>query len=57
MQILAHGIKGSSANFRMDELLKMANKFEQMAKENNSEYNYEETFKSIKKIVEEIAII
>ncbi|WP_455755631.1 ATP-binding protein [Sulfurimonas sp.] len=56
MQVLAHGIKGSSANFRMDDLLKITDEFEKMAKQNNSEYDYKGTFENIKKLVEEIAI-
>ena len=57
MQILAHGIKGSSANFRMENLQNMASELENMAKNHNTEYNYKYIFKNIKAIVEDIEVV
>jgi len=57
IQILAHGIKGSSANFRMENLQNMANELESMAKNHNTQYNYNYIFKNIKAIVEDIEVV
>jgi len=57
IQILAHGIKGSSANFRMENLQNMANELENMAKNHNTQYNYYYIFKNIKAIVEYIEVV
>jgi len=53
----AHSIKGSSGNFRIDELLKMSTEMEQMAKSNDKEYNYEFVFEKIKRRIEDIKIV
>jgi len=53
----AHSIKGSSGNFRIDELLKMSTEMEHMAKLHDQEYNYESVFKDIKKRIESIKIL
>jgi len=55
--LLAHSIKGSSGNFRVEELQKSASEMEQMAKSENSAYKYREKFIRIKERIEEIAII
>ena len=57
IQILAHGIKGSSANFRMENLQNLAGKLESMAKNNDSHFNYQENFELIKSILEDVKIV
>ncbi len=52
--LLAHNIKGSSANFRLEVLQNRAGEMERMAKDKNSEYIYEETFLDIQRIIQEI---
>jgi len=52
----AHSIKGSSGNFRIEELLKNAAEMEQMAKHENHEYDYEAVFEKIQKKIESIKI-
>ncbi|WP_373036132.1 ATP-binding protein [Sulfurimonas sp.] len=52
----AHSIKGSSGNFRIEVLQNSASEMEQMAKSENSDYDYEKVFKTIKKRVQEIDI-
>ncbi len=49
--LLAHNIKGSSGNFRIDFLQKNASEMESMAKSENSTYNYEKVFESIKETI------
>ena len=44
----AHSIKGSSGNFRIEDLLRNATEMEQMAKLKNSEYDYNATYEKIK---------
>jgi len=53
----AHSIKGSSGNFRIDELLKMSTEMEQMAKSNDELYDYSFVFDKIKKRIEAIKIV
>ena len=52
----AHSIKGSSGNFRIEELLKNAAEMEQMAKHENHEYDYKAIFEKIQKKIESIKI-
>ncbi|MEN4053562.1 MULTISPECIES: ATP-binding protein [Sulfurimonas] len=52
----AHSIKGSSGNFRIEELLKDSTEMEQMAKHEMHEYDYEEAYQRIKKKIESIKI-
>jgi len=52
----AHSIKGSSGNFRIEELLKYSTEMEQMAKSESKEYDYEGVFEKIKKKIESIKI-
>ncbi len=51
---LAHSIKGSSANFRLEELQSLADEMEQNAKEENSYYDYENCVRAIEKLYKEI---
>ncbi len=46
---LAHSVKGSSANFRLDMIQKYAHELEVNAKEENEVYNYEECLQRIEK--------
>ncbi len=57
IQSLSHAIKGSSANFRMEELQTRANILEEKAKEYNSDYDYLSQYEEIKKIVSSIKIV
>jgi len=54
--LMAHSIKGSSGNFRIETLQDSASELEQMAKAENSEYNYSSVYNIIKTRVEEIKI-
>lgn len=54
--LLAHSIKGSSGNFRIEILQTTASEMEKMAKSQNREYNYESGFKVIQEKVNEIKI-
>jgi len=54
---LAHSIKGSSGNFRMQELQALASQMETQAKEEESKFIYEEVLQRIEKIVLEIQIV
>ena len=54
--LMAHSIKGSSGNFRIEILQEYASELEQMAKVENSEYDYSGVYKIIKRRVEEIKI-
>ncbi len=52
----AHSIKGSSGNFRIESLQLSADEMEEMAKAENNDYNYEQTFQKIQGIIKEIKI-
>ncbi len=52
----AHSIKGSSGNFRIEELLKNSAEMEQMAKNENSGYDYESVFEEIEKKIASIKV-
>ena len=54
--LLAHSIKGSSGNFRIEILQKNANEMEKMAKLENVDYHYEKTFEEIEKKIASIQI-
>ena len=54
--LLSHSIKGSSGNFRIEVLQIISSEMENMAKENSTEYNYEDSFEKIKNKIEEIKI-
>ena len=53
---LCHSIKGSSGNFRIEILQTMAGNMEKMAKNGNTQYDYEGDFQIIKEKVQEINI-
>ena len=54
--LLAHSIKGSSGNFRIEILQKNANEMEKMAKLENVRYHYEKTFGEIEKKIISIKV-
>ncbi len=53
---LAHNIKGSSANFRIEDIEKESSILEKMAKSKNTNFDYELSYESIKKRLQRIAI-
>ena len=55
--LVSHSIKGSSANFRMNNLQKLTSKMEKMAKKKESGFDYESAIENVKSIVAEIKII
>lgn len=57
MAQIAHSIKGSSANFRLESLQSNASEMEKMAKSKNSDYDYETVFEFIKERVENIKVL
>jgi signal transduction histidine kinase/CheY-like chemotaxis protein len=52
----AHSIKGSSGNFRIEELLKLSSEMEQMAKAQETEYDYEGKFQLLSQRIAQIYI-
>jgi len=54
--LLAHSIKGSSGNFRIEVLQTTASKMEKMAKVQSQEYDYEGNFKILQEKTKEIKI-
>ena len=54
--LIAHSIKGSSGNFRIEFLQSSASEMEKMAKNEDSEYDYEGMYEKIKTRVQEIKI-
>ena len=52
----AHSIKGSSGNFRIEELLRLSTEMAKMAKNENTIYDYQGTFEKLKKKIESIKI-
>ena len=57
IRIIAHGIKGSSANFRLENLQSMSDELEKMAKKEDTTYDYINTYENIKVAVEAIKIL
>ena len=55
--LIAHSIKGSSGNFRMEALQIIANDLESMAKKQDKLYDYENALFEIKEQIEQIKII
>lgn len=55
--LLAHNIKGSSGNFRIESLQKSASEMEKMAKEQSENYTYAEVCEEMKSIIESIKIL
>ncbi|QFR48778.1 response regulator [Sulfurimonas lithotrophica] len=56
ISLLAHSIKGSSANFRIDFLQTLAYDMEKNAKSEKENYNYDEVFDEISKYLQEIEV-
>jgi len=54
---LAHSIKGSSANFRIEVLQEGANEIELMAKNKNETYDYETCFANMSSFLAEIKVV
>jgi len=54
--LLAHSIKGSSGNFRIEVLQDKAGEMEMMAKEKKSDYDYESVFEIIQSRIQEIYV-
>ena len=55
--LMAHGIKGSSANFRIEFLQKSASEMEKMAKEEREDYDYEGIWALMKENISSIKIV
>jgi signal transduction histidine kinase/CheY-like chemotaxis protein len=56
ISLLAHSIKGSSGNFRIESLQRHASEMEKMAKDEEKDYDYEEVFEEIKCVLDSIKI-
>ncbi len=54
--LLAHSIKGSSGNFRIESLQQTSSEMESMAKNKNNDYPYREAFEEMHKRIDEIKI-
>lgn len=54
--LIAHSIKGSSGNFRIESLQNDAGEMESMAKNRESDFDYDSLLRAIKERVEEIAV-
>ncbi|MCD6258150.1 MAG: response regulator [Helicobacteraceae bacterium] len=54
--LIAHGIKGSSGNFRIKILQEKASEMEKMAKNEDTKYRYEKTYVTLRNKIEEIKI-
>ncbi|MFT5660272.1 MAG: signal transduction histidine kinase/CheY-like chemotaxis protein [Sulfurimonas sp.] len=57
IHFIAHSIKGSSANFRLENLQAMSDELEKMAKKEDEKYDYLNTYENIKVAVEAIKIV
>ncbi|MFA5234574.1 MAG: ATP-binding protein [Sulfurimonas sp.] len=55
--LIAHSIKGSSGNFRLEEVQEDSSKIEKMAKNQDCDYNYEAMFEKIKNRLSKIKIV
>jgi len=55
--LLAHNIKGSSGNFRISSLQESASEMEQMAKKENSSFDYQKSYEFMKEVIENIEIL
>ena len=53
--LISHSIKGSSGNFRMDYLQDITAEMESMAKKEDSNFDYDSVFKSIREVVSKIS--
>jgi len=54
--LIAHSIKGSSGNFRLESVQEESAKIEKMAKAEDKNFDYEESYKKIKSDIESIRI-
>lgn len=54
--LLSHSIKGASGNFRIELLQIASSEMEKMAKDKDSEYDYESSFETIRERVKKIRI-
>ncbi|WP_188093742.1 MULTISPECIES: ATP-binding protein [Sulfurimonas] len=54
--LIAHSIKGSSGNFRLEEIQEQSEKIEKMAKAKDKKYDYESAFEKIKSRLAKIKI-
>jgi len=52
---IAHSIKGSSANFRIDKIVEMAYSIEKASYEEDNSFDYEEHFKSLEQLYKNYA--
>lgn len=55
--LIAHSIKGSSANFRIEVIENKANEIETMAKNGSSDYDYNAEYKNLFSYIQKIKII
>lgn len=55
--LLSHSIKGSSGNFRVKILQETASEMESMAKEENRNYDFEQSFEVVNTKIQEIRIV
>lgn len=55
--LLSHSIKGSSGNFRLESLQKIASSMEMSAKESKEDYDYVRSYLRIKEKIESINVI
>ena len=53
---LAHSIKGSASNLHIQKLAEQAKALELMAKEKDSEYNYEKTLTTLQKSIKSFRV-
>ncbi len=54
--LMAHSVKGSSGNFRIESLQRYSSEMEKMAKSENSQYEYKKIFQEMKNILDAIKI-
>ena len=54
---IAHSIRGSSANFRLENIQSMSDELEKMAKKEERKYNYMNMFENIKIATQAIKIV
>jgi CheY-like chemotaxis protein len=55
--LIAHSIKGSSGNFRLEEVQEDSSKIEKMAKNKEGDYNYEAMLENIKNRLSKIRVL
>jgi PAS domain S-box-containing protein len=57
ISFIAHNIKGSCGNFRIETLRKYTTEIEEMANDENSKYNYMDTYNKMNEKIKEIQIV